>query len=26
VIEQVGRLGPSESGSFWGWDGERIEW
>ena len=26
VIEQVGRLGPSESGSFWGWDGERIAW
>ncbi len=26
VIEQVGRLGPAESGSFWGWDGERIVW
>ena len=26
VMEQVGRLGPSESGSFWGWDGERIAW
>ena len=26
VIDQVGRLGPSESGSFWGWDGERIAW
>lgn len=26
VIEQVGRLGPSETGSFWGWDGERIAW
>lgn len=26
VIDQVGRLGPTESGSFWGWDGERIAW
>lgn len=26
VIELVGRLGPSVTGSFWGWDGERIGW
>ncbi|PYB78514.1 C-factor [Pseudomonas sp. LB-090624] len=26
VIEQVARLGPAESGSFWGWDGKRITW
>jgi len=26
LIELVGRLGPAESGSFWGWDGQRIEW
>lgn len=26
VIELVGRLGPAESGSFWGWDGQRIGW
>ncbi|MGE8062522.1 SDR family NAD(P)-dependent oxidoreductase [Pseudomonas sp. NPDC089547] len=26
VIDLLGRLGPAESGSFWGWDGERIGW
>ncbi|NQD77259.1 SDR family NAD(P)-dependent oxidoreductase [Pseudomonas sp. CM27] len=26
VIEQVGRFGPADSGSFRGWDGERIAW
>jgi len=26
VIEQVGRLGPSDSGGFWAWDGRPIEW
>ena len=26
VIDLLGRLGPAESGSFWGWDGERIPW
>ncbi|PVZ42461.1 SDR family NAD(P)-dependent oxidoreductase [Pseudomonas sp. CC120222-01a] len=26
VIEQVGRLGPAESGGFWAWDGRAIEW
>ncbi|MGS7254024.1 SDR family NAD(P)-dependent oxidoreductase [Pseudomonas sp. SK] len=26
LIELVGRLEPAESGSFWGWDGQRIEW
>ena len=26
ILEQVARFGPASSGSFWGWDGERIEW
>lgn len=26
VIEQVARLGPSDSGGFWAWDGRPIEW
>ena len=26
VIEQVGRLGPADSGGFWAWDGRTIEW
>lgn len=26
VIEQVGRLGPTDSGGFWAWDGRAIEW
>jgi len=26
VIEQVGRLGPADSGGFWAWDGRAIEW
>lgn len=26
VIDQVGRTGPADSGSFWGWDGQRIPW
>ncbi|MGJ7551033.1 SDR family NAD(P)-dependent oxidoreductase [Pseudomonas alloputida] len=26
VIEQVGRLGPTDSGGFWAWDGRTIEW
>lgn len=26
IIEQVGRLGPADSGGFWAWDGRAIEW
>ncbi|MEN5300738.1 SDR family NAD(P)-dependent oxidoreductase [Pseudomonas sp. TWI628] len=26
VIAQVGRLGPADSGGFWAWDGQTIEW
>ncbi|MHA6195375.1 SDR family NAD(P)-dependent oxidoreductase [Pseudomonas wadenswilerensis] len=26
LLELTGRLGPADSGSFRGWDGERIEW
>lgn len=26
IIELVGRLGPPDSGTFWAWDGQPIEW
>lgn len=26
IIKQVGRHGPSQSGTFWAWDGQPIEW
>ncbi|MER2299025.1 MAG: SDR family NAD(P)-dependent oxidoreductase [Pseudomonas sp.] len=26
VIEQVQRFGPADSGGFWAWDGQAIEW
>ncbi|MBK4993399.1 SDR family NAD(P)-dependent oxidoreductase [Pseudomonas sp. S37] len=26
LIEQIGRSAAAESGSFWGWDGQRIAW
>lgn len=26
ILEQVARFGPANSGSFWSWDGEGIEW
>ncbi len=26
IIELVGRHGPADSGTFWAWDGEPIEW
>ncbi|WDY56212.1 SDR family NAD(P)-dependent oxidoreductase [Pseudomonas sp. PSKL.D1] len=26
VIGLVGRFGPGDSGGFWGWDGQKIEW
>jgi NAD(P)-dependent dehydrogenase (short-subunit alcohol dehydrogenase family) len=26
ILEQIERLGPSNSGEFWAWDGQPIEW
>ena len=26
IIEQVGRHGPADSGTFWAWDGQPIAW
>lgn len=26
IIEQVGRHGPAQSGTFWAWDGQSIDW
>lgn len=26
ILEQIGRLGPADSGSFWAWDGQPITW
>jgi len=26
MLEQIERLGPSDSGGFWAWDGQPIEW
>ncbi|MFJ2982367.1 MULTISPECIES: SDR family NAD(P)-dependent oxidoreductase [unclassified Pseudomonas] len=26
ILEQIGRHGPADSGSFWAWDGQPITW